>query len=231
MPDEMGIFEAMYSQRAIRRLKPDPIPDELVRKVIEAGTRAPNGANVQNWAFVVVKDPGLKRKIAEHYKQHSPFRSDHAIYASHGDTRMRSASQHLDEHIQDAPVLILACIKHDGSQSDIARGASIYPAVQNMLLAARALGLGSVITTRQRGWFEKEIKELLSLRLDPSTTCADVKRRAEAKITNIEGKVRSLQRMKRSLVKLTKACSGSGSTSECPILESLERNVVRKRHN
>ena len=163
MADEMGIFEAMYTQRAIRRLKPDPIPDELLHKVLEAGTHAPNGANVQNWGFVVVKDPELKRKIAEHYKQHSPFRSEHAIYPSHGDNRMRSASQHLDEHIQDAPVLILACIKHDGSPSDIARGASIYPAVQNMLLAARALGLGSVITTRQRGWFEEEIKAILGI--------------------------------------------------------------------
>ena len=163
MADEMGIFEAMSTQRAIRRLKPDPIPDELVRKVIEAGTHAPNGANVQNWAFIVIKDPELKRRIGEHYRLHSPFRSEHAIYPNHGDNRMRSASRHLDDHIQDAPVLILACIKHDGSPSDIARGASIFPAVQNMLLAARALGLGSVITTRQRGWFEEEIKEMLGI--------------------------------------------------------------------
>ena len=74
------------------------------------------------------------------------------------------------------------------------------------------------------GFTLKEIKELLSLKLDPSTTCADVKERAETKIEDIEGKIRTLQRMKRALVKVTKSCSGSGPTSECPILESIETN-------
>ena len=107
---------------------------------------------MQNWASAVVKDRDLKRQIGEHNRQHSPFRSAHAIYPNLSDTRMRSASQHLDEHIHDAPVLILACIQHDGSASDIGRGASINPAVQNMLLAARA-----------RTGFEKEIKEILGI--------------------------------------------------------------------
>ena len=71
------------------------------------------------------------------------------------------AAKHLAEHLHEVPVLILCCLQHDGSPSDINRGASIYPAVQNMLLAARGLGLASVLTTRPRRGFEKEIKETL----------------------------------------------------------------------
>jgi MerR family transcriptional regulator, copper efflux regulator len=72
------------------------------------------------------------------------------------------------------------------------------------------------------GFTLNEIKELLSLKLDPSSSCAEVKGRAEAKIADIEEKIRTLQRMKRALAKLTKACSGDGPTSKCPILEALE---------
>jgi MerR family mercuric resistance operon transcriptional regulator len=77
---------------------------------------------------------------------------------------------------------------------------------------------------KELGFTLKEIKELLSLKIDPSTTCADVKERAETKISDIEQKIRTLQRMKRALVKVTKSCSGSGSTSDCPILEAIETN-------
>ncbi len=77
---------------------------------------------------------------------------------------------------------------------------------------------------KELGFTLKEIKELLSLKIDPSTTCADVKQRAETKIEDIESKIRTLQRMKRALVKVTKSCSGSGPTSECPILETIETN-------
>ena len=76
---------------------------------------------------------------------------------------------------------------------------------------------------KQLGFTLNEIKELLSLRIDPSTTCADVKSRAEAKLDDIAAKIRTLQRMKRALVKLTKACSGRGAASECPILEALDQ--------
>lgn len=77
---------------------------------------------------------------------------------------------------------------------------------------------------KELGFTLKEIKELLSLKLDPSTTCADVRERAETKIEDIESKIRTLQRMKRALVKVTKSCIGSGPTSECPILEAIETN-------
>ena len=84
--------------------------------------------------------------------------------------------------------------------------------------------LAFIRQAKELGFTLKEIKELLSLKLDPSTTCADVKERAETKIEDIESKIRTLQRMKRALVKVTRSCSGSGPTSECPILEAIETN-------
>ena len=65
MAEEIGLFEAIYSQRALRYIKPDPIPDELIRKVLDAGIRAPNGGNTQRWSFLVIKDPETKRWIQE----------------------------------------------------------------------------------------------------------------------------------------------------------------------
>lgn len=75
---------------------------------------------------------------------------------------------------------------------------------------------------KELGFTLNEIKDLLSLRLDPETTCADVKQRAEAKIADIDDKMRSLRRMKKVLDKLTKSCSGRGSVDDCPILEALD---------
>lgn len=75
---------------------------------------------------------------------------------------------------------------------------------------------------KEFGFSLKEIKELLALRIAPGTTCGQIKKQAEAKVEDIEDKIRSLQRMKRALKKLTAACSGKGSVSECPILDALE---------
>lgn len=75
---------------------------------------------------------------------------------------------------------------------------------------------------KELGFTLHEIKELLSLKLDPATTCSDVKTRAEAKIADIEGKIDTLQRMRQALVTLTKACRGRGKTSDCPILDALD---------
>jgi Hg(II)-responsive transcriptional regulator len=78
--------------------------------------------------------------------------------------------------------------------------------------------------SKDLGFTLREIKELFALRLDPETTCADVRRRAEAKIDDIEEKIRLLQRMKQALANLTMACSGRGPVSQCPILEAMEND-------
>lgn len=159
MSEEIGLFEAIYSQRALRYLKPDPVPDDLIRKVIDAGVRAPNGGNSQQWGFVVIKDEATKRIIEEHYS--ATARPSHGDPATASERRAAESADHLSLHAMDVPVWILAVTRHPGT--DIHHGASIYPAVQNMLLAARALGLGSVLTTRVRRGFEPQIREAVGL--------------------------------------------------------------------
>ncbi len=87
--------------------------------------------------------------------------------------------------------------------------------------------LGFIKRAKELGFSLKEIKDLLALRVDPETTCGEVKRRAEAKIADVEEKIQALQRIKKALVRLTAVCRGRGPTSECPILEALDREKER----
>ena len=160
METDIGLFEAIDSQRAIRLYKADPVPPELIERVIEAAIRAPSSGNRQKWGFVVVRDPELKLRIADCYRRNiTP-----GIVSNRPpeDQKMWDETKHLADHLHEVPVLILACIEDDGRPDDFARGATIYPSVQNMLLAARALGLGSCLTTRHRK-HEAEIKEMLGI--------------------------------------------------------------------
>ncbi len=160
MSEEIGLFEAMYSQRALRYLKPDPVPDELIEKVIDAGVHAPNGGNEQKWAFVVIKDKAVMAKMAPLYAGTARPNS-HAAATTASAQRSAASADYLSQHIAEVPVWILACTQTPGT--DLHMGASIYPAVQNMLLAARALGLGSVLTTRVRRGYEAQMREWIGL--------------------------------------------------------------------
>jgi len=163
------VFEIMQTTRAMRRLKPDPVPDELIEKILLAGISAPSGGNMQKWRFLVIKKPEIKKKVQVWYKK----AFDEWIgprYASsapppgatkEGYKRQHGAVEYLTEHYHEAPVWIVACLE-DGVSPNRSAGASIYPAVQNMLLAARALGLGSTLTTRHL-FYEKETEEALGL--------------------------------------------------------------------
>jgi len=163
MPDEIGLFEALYTQRAIRAFKPDPVPDELIHKLIESATKAPSGSNWQDWKFLVIRDPELKRRIGEYYRRAGEeLQARRVAQLQAAAPPMRASAANMAEHMHEVPVLILACIVHSGSPTRMERGASIYPAVQNLLLAARGLGLGSVITTIHKR-YEEEIKTLLGI--------------------------------------------------------------------
>ena len=162
MSETIDLFEAMYTQRAIRHFKTDPVPQEVILKLVEAATKAPSGGNSQRWKFIVIRDPELKRRISEYYKTAWDAAYGGQAAAFSGQTRVRASSSHLSEHMHEVPVLILACVQHDGSPGTMGRGSSIYPAVQNLLLAARGLGLGSVLTTLHKQ-NEKEIKQLLGI--------------------------------------------------------------------
>jgi nitroreductase len=163
------VFEIIHTTRAMRRLKPDPVPDALIRRILEAGTCAANGGNFQRWRFMVLKDPAIKKAVQGWYKKAfeevigpryakaaPPPGVDAARYH-----RQHQAVEYLTEHFHEAPVWIVCCLEESGTPNRWA-GASIYPAVQNMLLAARALGLGSTLTTRHL-LFEREAEAALGL--------------------------------------------------------------------
>jgi len=171
MEREIGLFEAIYSARAIRRFRPDPVPDELIEKVIEAGTMAPSATNAQPWAFVVVRDPATKRFIQERYAA-----TFHAAYGqakeliggapSGSQERLMAAATHLADHLHEVPVLLVCCVQRYGRDGRGREGRprydSIFPAVENILLACRGLGLGSCLTTLHTA-HEREINQRLGI--------------------------------------------------------------------
>lgn len=165
MTQTHDLFDIMRSTRSMRRLKPDPIPDDLLRQVLEAGSYAANGGNMQTWRFLVIRDPAVKAAAGQWYRK-----AWHEIvaprYRSGGPApgttpeafaRMLNAAEYLADHFHEAPVWIVPCAT--GPRNS---GASIFPAVQNMLLACRALGLGATLTTLYLG-FEKEAEAALGL--------------------------------------------------------------------
>ena len=163
------LFEVLHGTRAMRRLKPDPVPDELIRKILEAGISAANGGNFQRWRFMVIKDRAIKQAVKVHYQRAFDeiigprYRESAPPPGSSAEKyhRQHDAVEYLTEHFDEAPVWIVACLQ-EGEAPTRMSGASIYPAVQNMLLAARGLGLGSTLTTRHL-LFEEESERALGL--------------------------------------------------------------------
>ena len=153
----MEFTEVVTTTRAIRRYRPDPIPDEDLSQILFAATRAPSASNRQPFRFVVLRDgPTATRARA---LLGETFRSMWAAKASadrYGEgsgidpdspkARMARAMQHFVDHAEETPVFVLACFRprHGGH---LVEGASVFPACQNLLLAARELGYGGVMTT------------------------------------------------------------------------------------
>lgn len=154
-----GLLEAIYTTGSVRYFRPEPIPDDVIVKLIEAGTRAPSGGNAQSWRFLVVKDPAQRARVGALYKEAWDEYSPPGRLAAISDPRERrrvESAYHLGAHMGDEPpVLVLFCAPRQQSAAGAAAkpaatrtaGGSIYPAVQNMLLAARAFGIGGCLTT------------------------------------------------------------------------------------
>jgi len=165
------LFEIIRTTRSMRRLKQDPVPDALIRKVLEAGVCAPSGGNMQRWRFLVIRDATIKRTVGAYYKRAwdevvAPrYRAGQPAPGMDRERflRLLAAAEHLAAHIHEAPVWIVPCLQ--GEAPTRTAGSSIYPAVQNMLLAARALGLGATLTTLYLS-FEKEAEAALGLPAD-----------------------------------------------------------------
>lgn len=161
----MDVFEAIYTTRAMRRLKTDEVPEELIWKVLDAAIRAPSGGNRQPWNFIVVRDPAKKAKIAEWYLEAwnaSYGRVRDQMLANPDAARMFRSADHLANHLAEVPVLIIATVSQAAAFATSPQGSYIYPAVQNLMLAARALGLGTTLTTLHRA-HEADVKELLGI--------------------------------------------------------------------
>ena len=150
----MPLVEAMETQRAIRRLKTDPVDEAIILRLIELALKAPTGSNGQNWEFIVVRDPQVKRGLARLNWQLWGIYGRIGRRITRNDpkrSRMLEAVQWQAEHFAEVPVIIVACLKgwyipfvHLSATTYFG---SIYPAVQNLLLAARAINLGAALTT------------------------------------------------------------------------------------
>jgi nitroreductase len=184
----MDIYEAMQTQRAVRRLRADPIPNDVLERVLKAATWAPTGGNVQPWRLVVVADPKQKQALQKLYQ---PRWNDYIKnYRKRLDTlspsdrtkseRTIEAGDHLAANLGNVPVIAVFCYNPsmmaitDSAQPrpSVVGGGSVYPSVQNLLLACRNEGLGCVLTTLLC-MDEPAVKALLALPPD-WYTCAHV---------------------------------------------------------
>jgi nitroreductase len=138
----MPLGEAIFTQRSIRRFKPDPIPVDDIHLIIEAAVKAPNGGNLQLARFLVVTDPAVIRDFGALYHEAWWAKRRDEGFRERADLppRFEPAARLADE-IVDAPCIVFALALHNGPAD------SVIPAVQNLMLAARALGIGSVPTT------------------------------------------------------------------------------------
>ncbi len=169
-----GLFECMFSMRAMRRLKPDPVPPEMIAKILEAATQAPSGQNTQRWAFLVITEEEGRTFFGQNYRDwiyrlmgdRAPPEDDNSKPA-----RQMKAALHLADHMHEVPLIILACGKRDWpfvvpqeERVGLAPPSygSIYPAVQNILLTCRGLGLGASLTTVHQ-MFEPELREFFEI--------------------------------------------------------------------
>jgi nitroreductase len=175
--DEAGphFFDLVGNVRAMRRLKPDPIPEALIWKVLNAGVQAPSGQNTQPWKFVLIRDDERKRWFAEHYAAafESRFglvvdKTERGPYRTSGQL---GALYHQIDHLHEAPVILLVCGERDWpfkvAEADRVGLAppnygAVYPCVQNILLACRAVGLGAALTTMHQV-FEEELHSYFNI--------------------------------------------------------------------
>ncbi len=150
----MDVREALYTTRAMRRVRPDPIPQAVQARILDAATRAPSGGNAQSWRFMLVDDPDVKCKLGPLYRDaigklwETAYAERLTVARSRPDDpdsasllRVQSSAQHLADHFEDVPLFLIAFSRGDMT------GGSIYPAVWSAQLAARAEGVGSALTS------------------------------------------------------------------------------------
>jgi nitroreductase len=171
--EEVSLYEGLLTTRAIRRYTDEPVPDEVLRDMLFAATRAPSGSNRQPFRFIVLTDGPVAaeakrligagaRKFWADKRAADGYDSGSGAQADSPKARMARTMQHYVDTYESVPVLVLACFRRYRAAGSFADGASVYPACQNLLLAARARGFGGVLT----GWqfaAEAELRALLQI--------------------------------------------------------------------
>lgn len=150
----MDVYEALYTTRAMRRVRPDPIPLDVQARILDAAVRAPTGGNTQNWRFMLVDDAGLKARLGPIYRDclgmlwETIYKDRLAVANAAPDDpendqllRVQRSAQHLADHFEEYPLLFFSFVQFDPT------GGSIFPATWSAMLAARAEGVGSSLTS------------------------------------------------------------------------------------
>ena len=154
---DITLGDAIFSLRAIRRIKPDPIPDVDLHSILDAARQAPNGANRQPWHFIVLRDANARMRFGEIYRvAWWAKRNDEGFFKPDDIPDRYKLAMGLADNIGEVPAIILVCTTSPGGRE------SVIPATQNLLLAARALGIGGTITSLH-ATVEDDVKELLGL--------------------------------------------------------------------
>jgi nitroreductase len=169
----VDLSEALYTTRAMRRVRPDPIPTDVQAAILDAAVRAPSGGNTQNWRFMLVDDPGIKAALGPIYRDSMSqlwvtIYKDRiaAAHATPDDPesvatlRMQRSAQHLADHFEGYPLLLFGFVLFDPT------GGSIYPAVWSAMLAARGHGVGSALTSVMGVFHRDEVLEILGVPAD-----------------------------------------------------------------
>lgn len=165
----MDVYEALYTTRSMRRLRPDPIPLDAQARILDAAIRAPNPGNSQAWRFLLVDDPALKRELARLYQesQTEAFASYLAAEAAATGVSLEEvqraargklgSAMHLAEHFAEVPLLLFGFVRNDPT------GSTLVPAIWSAMLAARAEGIGSTLTTLLTMFRQTETLALLGV--------------------------------------------------------------------
>jgi nitroreductase len=174
----MDIYEALYTTRSMRRLRPDPIPYEVQARILDAAIRAPNPGNAQNWRFLLVDDPAIKERLATlyqesqaqglalHYAERAAALGITTAEAEQAEAPKLRSARHLAEHWAEAPLFLFGFVRNDPA------GSSIVPALWSAMLAARAEGIGSTLTTLLSMFRHDETLALLGVPPDEGWTMA-----------------------------------------------------------
>jgi nitroreductase len=176
----MPLAEAMLTQRAVRRVNPDPVDDGIVLRCLELALEAPTSSNGQNWEFVIVKDQAVKAALAAQYRRASKlYESVSKLVKTDEQTARILKSVHWQvEHFEQIPILVVCCLRGGTPVPFVPKPpivasshyGSIYPSVQNLLLAARAVGLGAALITMPL-WSSTVARRILGLPLGVEPCC------------------------------------------------------------